>query len=59
MPGGNKQVTHTSTNPAAGLFKYVTFLLPPGIKGLKRESKNKEVEENIVRNDTITNRFSI
>ena len=30
MPGGNKKVTHT-------VFKYVlsmTFLLPPGIKGI-------------------------
>ena len=36
MPGGNK-VTHTQTNlqlKTAGLLKYVTFLLPPGIKGL-------------------------
>ena len=38
MPGGSKKVTHTETNrqfSAAGLLKYVTFLLPPGIKGLK------------------------
>ena len=37
MPDGNKKVTQTWTNlqlKASGLFKYVTFLLPPGIKGL-------------------------
>ena len=38
MLGGNKKVTHTSTHlllSAAGLCKCVTFLLPPGIKGLR------------------------
>ena len=37
IPGGNKKVTHTETNlqlKAADLFKYVTFLLPPGTKEL-------------------------
>ena len=35
MSGGNKKVTHTQTNVC------VTFLLPPGIKGLIKELKLK------------------
>ena len=41
MPGSNKKVTHTETNwqlSAASLFKYVIFLLPPGIKKLRNTS---------------------
>ena len=52
MPGGNQNVTRTSTNPdlkAAGLFKGHTyfnkpaverFLLPPGIKGLNKKHED-------------------
>ena len=35
MPSGNKKVTHTSTNlQLSAMYVCMTFLLPPGIKGL-------------------------
>ena len=51
MPGGNKKVTYTKTNlrlKAAGLFKCVTFLLPPVIKRVNKFARtllfNDQVE---------------
>ena len=41
MPGGNKKGHRHSNKPAGESFRFVkvgaTFLLPPGIKGLKRD----------------------
>ena len=41
MPGGNKKGHRHSNKPAVESFRFVkvgvTFLLPPGIKGLKRD----------------------